>query len=197
MRRTMTTILATALFVGVMAAPASASHRSPAPTQTITEIVIEASGGAEQIGKYDDNGNDYDVLREAVIALGLADALNGGKWTVFAPTDAAFEALAGVDESQVVGALVGSLGAAVVKEVVLYHAIAGEALSKGQVFYKRFWRTKTFTMADSAGSELDVRWFRLIDGTGNKVRPVWKATNIKATNGYIHTISEVLLPFAP
>ena len=58
--------------------------------------------------------------------------------------------------------------------------------------YKKFWRTKTFEMAN--GDDLKVRWFRLIDGTGNKIRPVWKATNIQATNGYIHTISEVLLP---
>jgi uncharacterized surface protein with fasciclin (FAS1) repeats len=195
MRRFMTTILATALFVGVLAAPASASHRSE-PTQTITEIVVAASGGAGEIGNYDSNGRDYDVLREAVIALDLADALNGGEWTVFAPNDAAFEMLTGTDESDVISTLLspaffdGDLDA--VKNVVLYHVIADDAKSRYEVFYTKFWRTKTFEMAN--GDDLDVRWFRLIDGTDNKIRPVWNATNIKATNGYIHTISEVLLP---
>lgn len=189
MRRLTTTILATALFVGVMAVPASASHSSPAPSQTITEIVVGASGDP---GTYDGNGKDYDVLRDAVIALDLADALNGGEWTVFAPNDAAFEALTGVDESQAVDWLVSNLGVPAVLDTVLYHVIAGDAKSRYEVFYKKFWRTKTFEMAN--GDDLEVRWFRLIDGTGNKIRPVWKATDIKATNGYIHTISEVLLP---
>jgi len=49
-------------------------------TNTITSIVVA--------------NPDFDTLEAAVIAAGLADTLAGaGPFTVFAPTDAAFEAL--------------------------------------------------------------------------------------------------------
>jgi uncharacterized surface protein with fasciclin (FAS1) repeats len=51
-------------------------------SSTITEIVVASADAGE-----------FTILLAAVQQLGLADALAGGSLTVFAPTDAAFEAL--------------------------------------------------------------------------------------------------------
>ena len=193
MRRTITLLLAAGLFVGLFAVPAAASSQRP----TIAEIVVSASG---DIGSgFDRNGNDYDILREAVVATGQVSLLlnESATLTVFAPNDRAFIRLAKSfdpsvrTEEQAFNTIAG-LGIPTVANVVGYHVKAGEELTRYQVFFKRFWRTKTLDMAN--GDALEVRRFRLIDGTDNKIRPVWRATNIKASNGIIHTVAEVLLP---
>ena len=55
------TLLAAVL--GLAAAPATAQN-------TIADVVVAASGGATA-GQFDNNGNDYDILLNAVITAGL------------------------------------------------------------------------------------------------------------------------------
>jgi uncharacterized surface protein with fasciclin (FAS1) repeats len=180
-----------ALFVGMLSAPAVADDDA---TPTIGEIVIAVSGE----DGLDNHPRDYDILLAAVkadpVLLGaVTDA--AAALTVFAPNDRAFMRTTGTDtEAAAVGALIDlglAPGSDALRDVVLYHVLGGEKTAYS-VFVKRFWRTKTFEMAN--GDLLSARWFRLIDGTENRVRPVWKAVDIKASNGVIHTIREVLLP---
>ena len=62
---------------------------SAAGHETIVDIAVE--------------DGRFDTLVAAVTATGLADALSGGEWTVFAPTDDAFAKL-GLNASNVAGA---------------------------------------------------------------------------------------------
>ncbi|MEL6216711.1 MAG: fasciclin domain-containing protein, partial [Pseudomonadota bacterium] len=66
--------------------------RPPEPEPTIVDVVLDVSG-AEGL---DDNGDDFDILREALIATDLVGTLAdpNADFTVFAPTDAAFIQLA-------------------------------------------------------------------------------------------------------
>ena len=63
------------------AAPASSPTSSSAASSTGTIVDIAVNDGR------------FDTLVAAVTAVGLADTLSGGEWTVFAPTDAAFAKL--------------------------------------------------------------------------------------------------------
>jgi uncharacterized surface protein with fasciclin (FAS1) repeats len=191
MRRIITLLTAGALFVGLISAPAVADDDA---TPTIAEIVIAVSGEEGP----DNNPRDYDILLAAVKAdpvLFGAVTDPAANLTVFAPNDRAFMRTTGTDsEAAAVDVLIElglAPGSTALRDVVLYHVL-GEEKSAYSVFFKRFWKTKKFEMVN--GDVLKARWFRLIDGTDNRVRPVWRAVDIKASNGVIHTIREVLLP---
>jgi len=121
--------------------------------------------------------SDFSTLAAAVSAAGLSQALAAeGPFTIFAPTDAAFEALpAGTLE-----ALLADPDA--LSEILLYHAVAGKIFSRdldGVV------STETL-----AGFPV---LFVLSEGARvNDANIV--ATNVLATNGVIHVIDKVLLP---
>ncbi len=167
-----------------------------APEKSIGEIVIEVSSTDGP----DKNAHDYDILLAAVLAdklltdavLGQGDFV-GVDLTVFAPNDKAFMKLTGTDsEKAAVDALSDLVGTPALQNIVLYHVIAGQELSAERVFINDFWKTKKFEMAN--GDILKARWFRLIDGTNNRVAAKVNAVDIRATNGVIHTIREVLMP---
>ncbi|WP_460640403.1 fasciclin domain-containing protein, partial [Larkinella harenae] len=61
-------------------------NNPPAP-QTITDIVL--------------SNNDFSLLEAAVVRAGLADALRSGTLTVFAPTNAAFQAAGFANEAAI------------------------------------------------------------------------------------------------
>jgi len=127
-------------------------------------------------------------LSSLVGALGkanLVDALSGdGPFTVFAPTNAAFEAI-----SQIVGALTMEQLA----EILEYHVISGVAakaadLTNGEVLQPLF-ADHTLTV------ELGRRNTVNIKAEGNTVQ-VTMADRL-CTNGVVHVVDAVLLPDIP
>jgi transforming growth factor-beta-induced protein len=123
--------------------------------------------------------NGFSTLVELVRAAGLEATLrsdNGGAgFTVFAPTEAAFAALSTVPSGQ---ALI---------DVLTYHVVPATvpstALSNGQVVSTV--EGSTFTVNLGGG-------VTLTDAAGNTVSVV--ATDVPASNGVVHVISEVILP---
>jgi uncharacterized surface protein with fasciclin (FAS1) repeats len=175
-----------------------ASERSSAAT--ITEIVA-ASGG-----EFDSNKNDYDILLNAVLAAGLADALNNpsDKLTVFAPNDRAFIRLAndlgytGKEEAGAWGFLVRALTELgngdpipVLTSVLLYHVSTQRVPPIDLIFFTIF-RTPIQTLQ---GGTIQPFFLRLIDNEPDLVNPavIWPL-NTLADNGRIHTINRVLIP---
>lgn len=116
------------------------------------------------------------LVREAELEATLRSDNNGDGWTVFAPTDEAFEALSSVPEGD---ALV---------DVLTYHVVSGTVgsgdLSDGQVVTTV--EGSTFTV-NIDGSDVTIT-----DGSGNTVSVV--LTDVPASNGIIHVIDEVMLP---
>lgn len=177
--------LAAAALVAGTASPALASGPG-----TIVDVAVGASGG---VGAYDTNGRDYDILVGAVVALNLTGALSdsGADLTVFAPNDEAFMRLVtdltGTRPASEEAALAAVAARPDVLDIVLYHVVAGSATFKQAV------KAKTLTALQ--GDTIRVQGVNLRDG-GALADPkiIRAASNIKASNGIIHTIDRVLLP---
>lgn len=126
------------------------------------------------------NSADHTTLVAAVQAAGLVETLSGeGPFTVFAPTNDAFEAL-GLDLSEVSD---DELAA-----VLLYHVVAGAAVGSDSVPAK----------ADSASENAWGNGITLLFDTSSGVTINGSVdvttADIEASNGVIHVIDGVLLP---
>jgi uncharacterized surface protein with fasciclin (FAS1) repeats len=125
---------------------------------------------------------DFTTLVAAVQAAGLADTLSGeGPFTVFAPTDAAFEAALadlGVTAEELLAN--PDLG-----DILTYHVVAG-SVPAGDVVALDGQEVATVNGATVAIS---------IDGENVMVNGAKViTTDIQASNGIIHVIDAVLLP---
>lgn len=196
MRRAFTAIAASIAIAGITAAPAAAKSKWGAgpPAGSVVDVAVKASGG----GAPDSNPYDYDLLVQAVTATGLAPVLDdeSQRFTVFAPNDRAFIRLvtdltgsAPESEQAALNTAVAALGVPAIKNVLLYHVVAGRKLGPLQVLLSR-----SLTMAN--GGTVQPRGITLRDETPalRDPRLVLFALNIPATNGVIHTIDRVLVP---
>jgi uncharacterized surface protein with fasciclin (FAS1) repeats len=148
-----------------------------APSGTETS---EAAGGASgNIVEVAQETPDLSTLVEAVSAAGLVETLEEpGPYTVFAPTNAAFEALGGTLETLLEPANKEELA-----EVLTYHVVPGELtaadLSDGE-------KLKTVQ-----GDSLEVK----VSDAGVTVNgAAVTAADVEASNGIVHVIDEVLIP---
>jgi len=168
----------------VIAAPASASKEK----DTILDTVVELSGASG----FDDNAGDFDILREAVLATNLDGLLDRKRQlTVFAPTDQAFLDLTGAASEEDAFNGVAALGLPAVRQVLRYHLAPGRRAAKQVVDAKRIptLLRSEFLIKDRGSAELT-------DATDRTVGIV--APNAaRVSNGIVHVIDGVLLPFTP
>jgi uncharacterized surface protein with fasciclin (FAS1) repeats len=171
--------------LAMIAAPASAGMEK---NKTIVDKVVGISGASG----FDHNAADFDILREAVVATGLDGLLDGKRQlTVFAPTDQAFLDLTGAASEHDAFNGVAALGLPAVKQVLRYHVAPGRRGAKQIIAAKRI---PTLL----AGERLTKRRgsAKLTDATGSKVK-ITAPNAAWASNGVVHVIDGVLLPFAP
>ena len=160
-------------------------------TITVTQADVNASNGViHVIDKVmlpptvvdiaSQNAN-FSILVEAVVKAGLVDALIAeGPFTIFAPTNAAFEAaftalgISGLDD----------LTAEALTPILLYHVVADNVLasevSAGMVPTLNTESSITISVSDAGV---------MLDGTAKVV-----ATDVQGSNGVIHAIDGVILP---
>ena len=142
----------------------------PVPTNTVVDIIV--------------NSDIHTILEAAVLEADLVGALSGeGPFTVFAPTDEAFAALA-----EALGATASDLLALPeLTDILLYHVVGATAfstdLSDGQM------------VATLNGAEVEVS----IECDGsifiNDAQVI--LADIEADNGVVHVLDAVLLPPTP
>jgi transforming growth factor-beta-induced protein len=125
--------------------------------------------------------SNFTTLVAAVSKAGLVDALKAdGPFTVFAPTNAAFDALfadlgvSGIDD----------LTADQLTPILLYHVVSGNVRAADVT------STSVPTLNPEASIEITVSDMGVkLDGNANVV-----ATDVQGTNGVIHVIDKVILP---
>ncbi len=194
--RSFRTVAAAALTAGaVFGATLTPAGAQDAPG--IVDTVIAVSG-AEGV---DDNPRDFDILREALVATGLVDAVAAAQdVSVFAPNDAAFIRLAqdlgysGDDEQGALGTIVEATGFAsaeapgLLDDVLLYH------VAPGSQTIAEFRAAGTFpTLLE--GADLRIRGNRVLDGDlDDQNAIIRRPRNLEVANGTIHTINRVLRP---
>ena len=201
MRRTLTVVAAVVVMLGLTASVASArSHHWPwkhHPAGSIVDVAVKASTANGP----DNNPYDYDLLIAAVTATGLAPTLSdeSQRFTVFAPNDRAFERLVAdltgsfpASEQATLDAVLATFTPAQIKNILLYHVVAGKKLGPLQVLF-----AGSLTMAN--GGTVKPRGLTLRDETPSLRDPrlLLYGLNIQASNGVIHTIDRVLVPATP
>ena len=143
----------------------------------------EAKKGGKTVVEIAAADKDFSKLVAAVKAAGLAEALSGeGPFTVFAPTDKAFEAL-GEETLKAVLADKAKL-----KAILTYHVVKGRVPANEATVLAKFERS--VPAVNGAEIRLSLKGKDLtLDGGSTVVK-----ADIEASNGLIHVIDKVLLP---
>jgi transforming growth factor-beta-induced protein len=133
-------------------------------TKSVTDIVVENPA--------------FSLLKTAVVKAGLAGALATGNLTVFAPTDAAFQAAGFANADAINAADVN-----VLRRILLYHVV-------GNRFPTQSFSANVTGYTTLLGSEVLVAKRQTVSVNGIVV----EQANVQATNGVIHVINRVLSP---
>ena len=143
--------------------------QKPAESPTVVDIAIAVN---EETG-------EFGTLIAAVIEADLAGALSAkGQRTVFAPTDAAFDAL-GLSADNIVEALDDDA----LEDILLYHVAHGRRYAEDVVSSDRI------RMLNGGFNPISVTGEGAFIGEAQIIQ-----TDVEATNGIIHVIDAVLLP---
>lgn len=127
----------------------------------------------------------FKTLVAAVKAAGLVDALKGaGPFTVFAPTDAAFEKLE-KHKPGTIAMLLKPENKSKLVAILTYHVVSGKVMASDVMALKN--GTKVKTLNGKSITVHNVHGVRV-----DKAKVV--KTDIVCTNGVIHVISSVLMP---
>jgi uncharacterized surface protein with fasciclin (FAS1) repeats len=126
----------------------------------------------------------------AVVAL-----LTGGdKYTLFAPTNAAFIALQGaLGITEPAPEATCALPSEVLFDVLAYHVVEGRRFSNS-LFNRNVVRSIEMLNGQYILTNPDLT---INDNAGQTISVIGELANINASNGVIHVIDTVLLPFAP
>lgn len=128
----------------------------------------------------------FSILAEAVVAADLDGTLSGpGPYTVFAPTDAAFEALLtelGITKAQLLA------DTALLTSVLTYHVVPADVPKSAVPL------GKAVTTVQGGIFKVDAVGADLVVTDGRNRTATILATDIEASNGVIHSIDKVLLP---
>lgn len=135
---------------------------------------------------------DHTTLVAAVKAADLVTTLKGkGPFTVFAPTNAAFDKLpAGTVEN-----LLKPENKAQLSKILTYHVVSGNLDAASVIAAIKKGKGKAVLKTVSGGKltgTLDGDKVKLTDESGNSAYVI--AADLKASNGVVHVIDAVLLP---
>ncbi len=144
-----------------------------APDKTIVDIAIDAANG---------NPGEFTQLVAAVVRADLAGTLSGeGPFTVFAPTDDAFDALFDALDTDI-----NSIDIDLLTDVLLYHVVPA------RVFSTDLANGPVGTL--NGDVTIDVDNLQIEDTTDDPANLIPALLDIQGSNGVIHGIDKVLIP---
>lgn len=148
------------------------------PTRTIVQNAV--------------NSKDHTTLVAAVKAAGLVETLSGtGPFTVFAPTNKAFDKL----PSGTVQTLVMPENKGALTSILTYHVVAGRMTSAqlaAKIRAGRGTARLTTVQGQPLMARMQGRWLVLTDAKGGTSRVT--TANVMQSNGVIHVVDTVLMP---
>jgi transforming growth factor-beta-induced protein len=148
----------------------------------VIDTVLLPPAAPQNIVKTAVAAGQFKTLASLLQKAGLVKTLQGGSWTVFAPTDAAF--------AKVPKATLAKLGKnpALLKKVLLYHVV------KGAVPASKVVTLSGKSVPTAAGVPVKIK----VAGGAVFLNGSTKVTtaDVKASNGIIHVINKVLIPAA-
>lgn len=143
----------------------------PAGASAASQNLVQTAQGAGQ----------FKTLVSLVSSAGLAKTLSGKtKYTVFAPTDAAFKKV----PKNVLAALAKPKNKGALKKVLLYHVVTGAVPARKVV------KLTSARTVEGQKVTIKVRGGKVYLNGFTRVTK----TDIKASNGIIHVINKVLIP---
>ncbi|MBA4123134.1 MAG: fasciclin domain-containing protein [Acidobacteria bacterium] len=138
------------------------------------------------------NSKDHTTLVAAVKAAGLVETLQGkGPFTVFAPTNSAFDML----PAGTVDTLVKTENKAMLTKILTYHVVAGNMDSKKIMKAIKKGDGKAMLKTVSGGTltaTMEGNNLILTDEKGGRSKVT--IANVKQSNGVIHVVDTVLMP---
>lgn len=156
----------------------------PTPTPTPTTIpptttAVPTTAAPQTIVQTAVADGRFTTLVAAVMAANLTDTLNGpGPFTVFAPTDAAFQKLPAGTVETLLADPQGQL-----TQILLYHVVSGEVKAADVV--------NLTTVKTVQGSNLTIS---VVNSSVKVNNATVIIPDIQCSNGVIHAIDEVLIP---
>ncbi|MDQ3322214.1 MAG: fasciclin domain-containing protein [Acidobacteriota bacterium] len=138
------------------------------------------------------NSKDHTTLVAAVKAAGLVETLQGkGPFTVFAPTNSAFDML----PAGTVDTVLRPENKSMLTKVLTYHVVAGNMNSKKLMKAIKKGNGKatlTTVSGDTLTASMSGDRIMLMDEKGGTATV--SIANVKQSNGVIHVIDHVLMP---
>jgi len=188
-RRIVTVILASLAVGGPAAVPAMAQTATPSNTVTVGGAPMYP---AKNIIENAVNSKDHTTLVAAVKAAGLVETLEGkGPFTVFAPTNEAFDKL----PPGTVETLLKPENKATLVKILTYHVVSGTYTAADLMKMVTAGEGKA-TLKTVEGEPLIISQDGhklFVSGEKSGVAEV-TIPNVKQSNGMIHVISSVVLP---
>jgi uncharacterized surface protein with fasciclin (FAS1) repeats len=161
------------------------SNQTDSPVSADT---IEKKPGELNIVEIASTNPDFSNLVKAVVFTELTGALSGNRQlTVFAPVDAAFESLASALGYADFDDMLIPANKELITNVLLYHVSPGQRYAKNVLASK-----KVITLLEQF-AYVRVENGDAYIGNSNKYAEI-TAVDIRAKNGVIHVISDVILP---
>mmetsp|Transcript_32500 Transcript_32500/g.71337 ORF Transcript_32500/g.71337 Transcript_32500/m.71337 type:complete len:614 (-) Transcript_32500:626-2467(-) len=150
-------------------------------------LIPESSSLSKTVVELASESSDFSTLVSIVTDLGLVDALSApGSFTIFAPTDQAFEDLLSTFPADGPGSLQDLIDTGVLEEIVKYHvldaAILSSSISDGN-------KAKTL-QGNLVTATVDASGVKINDA--NVV-----VADVLGSNGVIHGIDKVIMPPTP
>lgn len=187
MKKLLLSVFAMAITFGFAASDASAQMMGGNPM-----VGGAAMSKKKNIVQNAMNSKDHTTLVAAVKAAGLVDTLmSKGPFTVFAPTNAAFDKL----PAGTVDTLVMPENKAMLTQILTYHVVAGKMDSKTIMKAIKKGNGKAMLTTVEGGmltAKMDGKTLVLTDEKGGMSRVT--IADVKQSNGYIHEIDTVLMP---
>ncbi|GAB5349822.1 fasciclin domain-containing protein [Alteriqipengyuania sp. 357] len=181
---------AAALSLAACGDPVETEDTTTADDMTADQMAVDdmAAGTIVEVAQ----GNpDFSTLVEAVTAANLGETLSGGEYTVFAPTNAAFEKLPDGTLETLTTEDTEKLGS-----ILTYHVVEGDTDAAALTAAIEAAGDEGYKLTTVNGGELTATLeggnVVLTDAAGNTATVT--QTDIDASNGVIHVIDTVLMP---